>query len=256
MKETWKAINQLGNKRSKTTNVSSLQEDNKILMSSDTIAESMNQYFCSIRQKLSEKMPHAENPLLHGDFSLNKNSTRFQLRAITPADLMKARQKFKVSKSFGIDGIFSYFLKIGMPVLAPVLSTIFNRSISEGVFSNNWKVAGVVPIYKEGPTENRSNYRPVSLLPVVSRLFEKTIFDQLYAYFDDKLFCSHQSGFRALHSVLTCLLKSSDDWYHDFNKGCLSSVVFIDLKKAFDTVDQAILIQKFCHSGVQGTGLV
>ena len=126
MKETWKTINQLVNKRSKTTNVSSLQEDNKILTSSDEIAESMNHYFCTIEQKLSEKIPHAENPLLSGDLSLNKNSTRFRFRAITPAHLMKAMQKFKVSKSFGIDSISSYFLKIGMPVLAPVLSTIFN----------------------------------------------------------------------------------------------------------------------------------
>ena len=70
---------------------------------------------------------------------------------------MKVMQKFKVSKSFRIDGISSYFLKIGMPVLAPVLSTIFNISISEGLFPNNWKVARVFPIYKEGPTEKRSN---------------------------------------------------------------------------------------------------
>ena len=76
-------------------------EDNKILTRSDEIAESMNQYFCTIGQKLSEKIPHAENPLLRGDVSLNKNSNRFQFRAITPADFMKAMQKFKVSKSFG-----------------------------------------------------------------------------------------------------------------------------------------------------------
>ena len=82
-------------------------------------------------------------------------------------------QKFKVSKSFGVDGISSYFLKIGMHVLAPVLSTIFNISILEGVFPSNWKVARVAPIYKEGPTENRSNYRPISVFPVVSRLLRR-----------------------------------------------------------------------------------
>ena len=96
--------------------------DNKILTSSDGIAESMNQYFCTIGQKFNEKIPHAENPLLRGDFSLNRYSTKFQFRAIYPADLMKAMQEFNVSKSFGIYDISSYFLKIGMPVLAPVLS--------------------------------------------------------------------------------------------------------------------------------------
>ena len=122
---------------------------------------------------------HAENQLLPGDFSLNKYSTRFRFRAITSADLMKAMQKFKVSKSFGIDRISSYFLNIGMPVLTPVLSTIFNKSISEGLFLKKWILPRVSPICKEWPTENRSNYRPISVLWVVSRLFEKTVFDQL-----------------------------------------------------------------------------
>ena len=176
---------------------------------------------------------------------LNTFSTRLQYRAINPADLTKAMQKLKVSKSFGIDGISSHFLKIGMSALAPVLSYIFNTSISEGLFPNNWKIAIVAPIYKEGPTENTSTYRPTSVLPVVSRLFEKTIFDQLNAYFEhNKLLFSQQSGFRALYSVLTCLLKSSDDWYQHFDKGFLSSVIFIDLKKAFDTVNHVVLIQK------------
>ena len=116
---------------------------------------------------------------------MNKNSTRPHFREIAPADFLKVMQKFKVSKSFGIHGISSYFLKIGMSVLAPELSTIFNTSISEGLFPNNWKVARVAPIYKEGPAEDRSNYRPISVLPVVSRLFEKTAFDQLNDYFDD-----------------------------------------------------------------------
>ena len=90
------------------------------------------------------------------------------------------------------------------------------------------------------------------MLPVISRLFEKTVFDQLSAYFEDsKLFFSHQSGFRALHSVLKCLLKSSDDWYQDFDKGFLSYLVVIFLKKAFDTVKHVILVQKLSHYGVR-----
>ena len=101
MKETWKTINQLVNKRSKTTNISSLQEDNKVLTGCEGIAESMNQYFCSIGQNLSAKIPHAENRLLCGDFSLNKYSNRFQFRTIALADLMKAIQKLKVSRSLG-----------------------------------------------------------------------------------------------------------------------------------------------------------
>ena len=120
---------------------------------------------------------------------MNKNSTRPHFREIAPADFLKVMQKFKVLKSFGIHGISSYFLKIGMSVLAPELSTIFNTSISEGLFPNNWKVARVASIRKGGPAEDRSNYRPISVLLVASRLFEKTIFDQLNAYFDDnKLF--------------------------------------------------------------------
>ena len=117
-----------------------MQEDYNVLTGCEEIAKSMNQCFCSIGQILSAKIPHAENPLLRGDLSLNKYSSRFQFRVITATELMKAIQKFKVSKSFGIDGISSYFLKIGMPVLAPVLSNIFNTSISEGLLQNNWKL--------------------------------------------------------------------------------------------------------------------
>ena len=138
-----------------------------------------------------------------------------------------------------------------------MLSNIFNTTISDGLFPNNWKVARVAPIYKEGSTEDRSNYIPISVLPVVSHLFEKTIFDQINAYFEDnKLVFSHQFSFRALHSVLTSLLKSNDDWYQEFDKGLFSSVVFIDLNKAFDTFNYMILMQKLSHFRVRGRELV
>ena len=83
------------------------------------------------------------------------------------------------------------------------------------------------------------NYRPVSVLSVISRLFEKLVFRQLYSYFDrNKLNFCKQSGFRSLRSVLTCLLRCTNDWYMNIDRGDYTAALFIDLKKGFDTVDQ------------------
>ena len=197
---------------------------------SSEIADSMNDYFCNIGSKLSSKIPNIENPLLNGDYSINEKHARFHFQTIRPDELSKIMNKFKTSQSSGIDGISCSFLKIAMPVLAPSLCSIFNMPISRGWFPGNWKIAKVSPIYNDGSTEDRSNYRPISVLPVVSRLFEKIVFDQVYNYFtENEFFYSDQSGFRLFHSVLTCLLKCTNDWYLNFDKGLFSGVTFIDL---------------------------
>ena len=164
---------------SKTTNISSLVVDEECLTKSSEIADSMNDYFCNIGSELSSKIPNLENPLLNGDYSINEKHARFHFETIRPDELSKIMNKFKTSQSSGIDGISCSFLKIAMPVLAPSLCSIFNMSISRGCFPGNWKIARVSPIYKDGSTEDRSNYRPISVLPVVSRLFEKIVFDQV-----------------------------------------------------------------------------
>ena len=140
----------------------------------------------------------------------------------------------------------------GMPILASSLSKIFNLSMSIGRFPDCWKVARVAPIYKDGPTDEKSNYRPITVLPTVSRLFEELIYEQLYSYLNDNnLIFSGQSGFRALHSVLTGLLKLTNDWYIDLDKGKYESITFIAIKKAFDAVDHQILLQKLQVYGIQ-----
>ena len=94
------------------------------------------------------------------------------------------------------------------------------------------------------------------MLPFLARLFEKLIYNQLYDYLDkNKLLYSGQSGFRALHSTVTCLLSGTNDWHINIERGKFTGNIFIDLKKAFDTVDHAIFIQKLSKYGIQGLEL-
>ena len=114
-------------------------------------------------------------------------------------------------------------------------------------------MARVTPISKDGARNEISNYRPISLLPVVSRLFEKLVYDQLYTYLiSNNLIHPGQSGFRSFHSVLTCLQKCTNYWYRNIDKGKYTSVSFTDLKKAFDTVDHQILLNKLKVYGLSG----
>ena len=89
-----------------------------------------------------------------------------------PQELMKAMNKFKTSHGSGLDQISSSFLQAGMPILAQPLSQLFNLSLSLGLFPDCWKIVRVAPVFKDGPADESSNYRPISVLPVVSRLFE------------------------------------------------------------------------------------
>ena len=113
-------------------------------------------------------------------------------------------------------------LRICADLIADSLSLIFNTSIATGIYPEEWECSKVVPVFKQGDRADIDNYRPISIIPIVAKVFERIIYDQLYAYLmTNNLLSTHQSGFRSLN----------------IDQGSGNAVVFLDLKKAFDTVE-------------------
>ena len=144
----------------------------------------------------------------------------------------------------------SKLLKMAASIVAPSPSAVFTKSILTGIYPTEWKTARVTPVFKKSVKSDLNNYRPISVIPVVSKVFEKIIYDQLYQYLNNnKLLSSCQSGFCSLHSTLTALLEAANSWSVNIDNGLMNGVVFIDLKEAFDTIDHEIILRKLSYFG-------
>ena len=154
------------------------------------------------------------------------------------------------SKATGLDELPARFIKGGSSVIAKPLTHIVNLSITTGTIPDDLKVARVVPLYKKKGKINVENYRPISVLRIISKIFESVVFNQLNNFLTEhKLLYIFQSGFWSSYSTDTCLIHPIDYIKQEYcDNGNYTGMALLDLQKAFDTVDHAILLKKF--SGV------
>ena len=238
-KECWQTINKLLNKHSKSTTVNKVEVNGIDITGDANIAQEFNDYFCSVGPTLASNIPITNtDPLSY----VTPVSTSFEFHAITYDELIKVVKNLKTNKSPGLDNVSTKLVKEAGDSIIPSLNHLFNLSLSTGIFPEDWKVAKVTPIYKSGEKSDCGNYRPISVISTIAKIFEKIVYTQILDYLDENCIISpNQSGFRSLHSTETALLSLTNEWLINMDQGLINGVLFLDLKKAFDTVDHNIL---------------
>ena len=172
---------------------------------------------------------------------------------ITEYDTYKILSNLDPSKATGADGIGNKLLKESAAAICAPLSKLFQQSMNTGIFPSSWKFASVTALHKKGSAHECNNYRPISLLPCISKVFEKLVFNNMYAYLiNHKLISSHQSGFRPGDSTVRQLVSICHKINQSLDNGDEVLSVFLDFRKAFDKVWHKGLLFKLNKIGIKG----
>jgi hypothetical protein len=172
---------------------------------------------------------------------------------ITEFEIMEEIKKLKTNKKSSMEGLNLTAINAVSHILVRPLKYIFNLSLQTGIYPDDFKIAKVIPIYKGDNASLPNNYRPISLLPLFSKILEKLICARLSNFINKyELLFEHQYGFRKNHSTTLATVELTDNFYKWLDNDKFVIGIYLDLQKAFDSVDYSILLAKLQHYGIRG----
>ena len=249
----WKTVNGLLGKKKSENPTSFLINDQQITDPQD-ISNAFNDYYINIGPNLASSIDPGPTKFTDSLPPPCDNSIFFN--PTNDYEIINIVKHLNSTKSSGHDGISVHLLKQIIYNISVPLTYIFNLSLLTGMCPNSLKIAKVIPIYKKDDSSLINNYRPISLLPSISKILEKLVYKRLYSFLqNNNILIPNQFGFRQGHSTEYAILHMYDKIIEAFSNNEHIIGIFMDLSKAFDTIDHKILIHKLQHYGIRGRAL-
>jgi hypothetical protein len=251
----WTGINTILHRKSKQKNSDIyLNIDGKLVTDQKIVSKLFNNYFVNVADKLDKKIPKPNTKFQ--DYLKNPNEHSIYLQETTPDEVEKIIRKLDINKAADIYGISTKMIKEGGPVMVEIITKLFNMSIAQGKFPDALKNAKVIPIHKDDSRSEMSNYRPISLLPTLSKIIEKLMYARLISFFTKhNILYENQFGFQSNMFTEDAVNKLLNYITETLEKNEYGVCIFLDFAKAFDTVNHDILIEKLEHYGIRGVAL-
>ena len=225
----WKVLNDVmkrKSKKSKLPNFVSVKNTDGNLTKTNCkklIANSMNKHFSTIGMKLANKLKSTNAKF--SDYLKNPNSKNFFIYEAEEVEVKNLIFDLILGKSVGIDENPPIVIKWGEPILIPVLTKIFNKCVTEGVYPDFLKIAKVIPIFKGGDVNEENSYRPISILTQFNRIFEKLLHKRLYSFISPQLY-KKQFGFQPKNSTHHAVLDLKEHVLDNCSKKLISCILF------------------------------